>query len=655
MSTVAPALSGGKEAGGGGGGVRGGFRLVGFGESMIRYAPVAAVEGLSDTMTMLRTVGGDEMNVCVALKRLNRPNVSARWISVLPEGPLGDVVYDCGINGNLDMTGVLRVPNADVGTFTVLPEAKTVVYQRRRSAFSEQDPNAWDWDAEFKGGDDGSGSNVVGPTWLHMTGITPMISAPSRTAWTAALEAAHAAGVPVSIDFNHRKQLGTLDELWACIAPQLTRLQLLIISVGSLRELALAQGVAVPGDGVPLEDASYRQLLATLRSKWRVARLATCFKVRATDGTGTQMRWSAVADAAGVHTTLRTPTKHRPRDECGGGSAYAAGMIDSMMTRGFTFSHGAAAGPATVADEDIFESPLATAARHGDLLAALCQETVGDHSQVTVQQLEGVEAKAVGTTADLLEISPFLSKSGSGSGAASSDFPSGPHQARLSETLACCKRAGVLAIIRAKNEELAIERAVELCSFGCRAIEVTLDSTNWRRVLTEIIRRVPASVCVGVGTVMDKAVVPELAKLGARFALSPIAPKGFIQACHDHGIVAVPAGLSSNELWDFYLQGARLIKLFHAGLVGPKILKSMLGVSPLAAMNIAPSGGCSPSNASEWWDAGACVIGMGSNLAGKDISKPPGHPELEAAQKAWQESGRGIAQALFKQVAERFA
>lgn len=146
---------------------------------------------------------------------------------------------------------------------------------------------------------------------------------------------------------------------------------------------------------------------------------------------------------------------------------------------------------------------------------------------------------------------------------------------KLEETLRLCKRAGVLAIIRAKNERLAIERAVELCSYGCRAIEVTLDTVNWRHVLAEIVRLVPDDVCVGVGTVMDcdVPIIPEIAALGAKFALSPINPTGFIDACHAVGVLAVPAGLSSNELWEYHRQGAKLIKMFHAGMVGPKILK----------------------------------------------------------------------------------
>ena len=47
-----------------------------------------------------------------------------------------------------------------------------------------------------------------------------------------------------------------------------------------------------------------------------------------------QRRWSAVADAAGVHTTLNIPVYHKPRDECGGGSAWATGIIDSFWKGG---------------------------------------------------------------------------------------------------------------------------------------------------------------------------------------------------------------------------------------------------------------------------------------------------------------------------------
>ncbi len=102
---------------------------------------------------------------------------------MLPTGPMGDVVHDCGVHAGVDMSLVLRVPDADVGVFTVIPEMQSVHYQRRHSAFALHNPALLSW------------SNVRPPcriishaqilhreqdgvkTWLHMTGITPMISA----------------------------------------------------------------------------------------------------------------------------------------------------------------------------------------------------------------------------------------------------------------------------------------------------------------------------------------------------------------------------------------------------------------------------------------------------------------------------------------------
>lgn len=42
---------------------------------------------------------------------------------------------------------------------------------------------------------------------------------------------------------------------------------------------------------------------------------------------------AAIADEDGVHTSESTPVYHAPKDECGGGSAYAAGIIDRWEPR----------------------------------------------------------------------------------------------------------------------------------------------------------------------------------------------------------------------------------------------------------------------------------------------------------------------------------
>lgn len=89
--------------------------------------------------------------------------------------------------------------------------------------------------------------------------------------------------------------------------------------------------------------------------------------------------------------------------------------------------------------------------------------------------------------------------------------------------------------------------------------------------------------------------------------------------------------------------------------VTAKILKSMLGVSPLSVMNIMPSGGVSPSNVDDWLDAGAAIVGMGSNLAGSDISFPTASAEYKEAVAKWEATGRDAAKSVFDNIAKRYA
>ena len=115
---------------------------------------------------------------------------------------MGDIVDACGAYAGVDMSQTLRVPNADIGIFTVLPELHTVHYQRRHSAFALHDPDMLLWN-EILAVPEGAPRK-----WLHITGITPQVSTSARVSWQRAIATASAMGVPISMDFNHRKQLG---------------------------------------------------------------------------------------------------------------------------------------------------------------------------------------------------------------------------------------------------------------------------------------------------------------------------------------------------------------------------------------------------------------------------------------------------------------
>ena len=154
--------------------------FVTMGEAMLRLAPIDSAAAVTTEsrhlpQPFLRSVGGDELNVSVALSLLDVP---ARWISVLPNGPMGDVITDSCDHHKVEFAGQ-RV-DGDIGFFTVLPEQKMVHYQRRNGVFAMHDPASLDWPSLFK---------VPNP-WLHLTGITPMVSAQAHKSWEGALTTA---------------------------------------------------------------------------------------------------------------------------------------------------------------------------------------------------------------------------------------------------------------------------------------------------------------------------------------------------------------------------------------------------------------------------------------------------------------------------------
>lgn len=572
----------------------------------MRFAPMDT-DNFSETPGVIpiwRSVGGDELNVCVNLCKLG---VETHWISALGDGPLGKNVLETA-NIGVRMKDVVVLPNERTGTFVVVPEEKKVYYDRKFSAFARHNPSSFNWEHILENA-----------SWLHMTGITPMCGDRALISWQRALDVALHRGIPCSVDLNHRKQLGSLLSLWQKVRPYVSRLFVMVLSLDQLAGLIHLEGINDDGGNsypatlklTPNDEVLAFTLLEKLRKRIKIKWLVICLKKR--DATNLQTRWSAVSTSNGIFTTNTTPVLHRPKEDVGGGSAWFTGLCHYIMYEG--------------------EENPKLALRRADLLSALCQESLGDHSQVTLSELRDAEAEFHGRVANVAKYT---------------------ESSKLSEKIADAERklmsAKVLPIIRAKNGRVAIERGLEFGKMGCRAIEVTMDTQNIEKCLQELVAGVPENCLVGVGTVMELAQVAKVASLGARFALSPVNPPGFIKECLKYGVVPVPAASSPNEIFAYWKEGAKLIKLFPAGRWSPTLLKSLKNIGDFSKIHILPSGGISPANYKEWLNAGAVGVGMGSKLAGSDMKYADGTPEYEEARKQWVEHGRLQAKNLFKSI-----
>jgi 2-dehydro-3-deoxygluconokinase len=163
-----------------------------FGETMGLVA-ADGIGPLAHARSFSFGIGGAESNVAVALARLGG---AVTWL-----GRVG-----------ADATGTLittRLTGAGVRTLAITDESFTglMVRYRRSGEFAHVDYHRAGSAGSRLSPADIPVDEVRGAAVLHVTGITPALSASARAAVFQAVETAQAAGVLVSVDVNYRAKL----------------------------------------------------------------------------------------------------------------------------------------------------------------------------------------------------------------------------------------------------------------------------------------------------------------------------------------------------------------------------------------------------------------------------------------------------------------
>ena len=169
--------------------------VVSFGEIMLRLKS-PGYERFFHTPTLEATFGGGEANVAVSLANFG---MDARFVTVLPKNDIGDACVRELRGFGVDTASIVR-KDGRMGIYYLetgaVQRASKVIYDRAGSAIAEAMPGDIDWGKAFEGA-----------TWLHITGITPAISAGAAELSLQAVKAAHERGLHVSCDLNYRKNL----------------------------------------------------------------------------------------------------------------------------------------------------------------------------------------------------------------------------------------------------------------------------------------------------------------------------------------------------------------------------------------------------------------------------------------------------------------
>ena len=195
------------------------FDMTTFGETMIRVSVRSGAKFINSPEADIN-VGGAESNAAVALARLG---MKTAWTSILTDNHLGRRIEgDISAHG-VDTSAVVWTSKDRVGTyfveFAAPPRAATVLYDRKGSAASKLGPADIDW------------KYLLNTRILHLTGITPALSASCKRAVTEAVEKARARKIPVAFDVNYRAKLWSPKVAAKTLAPLLPKCALVVLSI----------------------------------------------------------------------------------------------------------------------------------------------------------------------------------------------------------------------------------------------------------------------------------------------------------------------------------------------------------------------------------------------------------------------------------------
>lgn len=183
----------------------------------------------------------------------------------------------------------------------------------------------------------------------------------------------------------------------------------------------------------------------------------------------------------------------------------------------------------------------------------------------------------------------------------------------MNEVLKRITDVGVVAVVRAENEEEAFKIAEACIEGGLPAIELTFTVPNAHLVIKKLSEEIPESdLILGAGTVLNEEMATLAIDAGAKYIVSPGFDEGVAVKCLENDIPYMPGCLTITEMMNVKKFGVEIIKLFPGSAFGPSYVKTVKG--PLPDIKIMPTGGVGLDNITEWIEAGVVAVGIGSDL-----------------------------------------
>lgn len=180
----------------------------------------------------------------------------------------------------------------------------------------------------------------------------------------------------------------------------------------------------------------------------------------------------------------------------------------------------------------------------------------------------------------------------------------------------------IIAVLRAPVSTHLAEVAVALRDAGVTCIEVTLTTPDALAAIQKLRTTLGDSAEIGAGSVLTVADLEAAIDVGATYTLAPCLDLEVLARAQELRTPHVPGAATPTEIATAWNAGAPAVKVFPAAqLGGPAYLRAVR--DPLPEVRLIPTGGVTHAHITDYLDAGAVAVGIGSPLTGRALIDGP--------------------------------
>lgn len=174
------------------------------------------------------------------------------------------------------------------------------------------------------------------------------------------------------------------------------------------------------------------------------------------------------------------------------------------------------------------------------------------------------------------------------------------------------ENTGIVAVVRAENDEHAEDIAYACMDGGIDAIEIAFTVPGAHKVIESLVEEFGDNLLVGAGTVLDSETARVAILAGAKYIVSPAFDLDTAKLCNRYQIPYMPGCMTLTEMIRAMEAGADIIKVFPGSVFGPSFIKAVKGPLPQAVLM--PTGGVNLDNVDQWIKNGCVAVGVGGGL-----------------------------------------